>query len=126
MNYTKEFIELVKKNPDLPVLPFVDSDVFGGAWGDWLGDFGPSFVDEYTFYDGQYYFKGTDIDILADVLADKFCDDKKYRKTPDEKFADKMYEKALELEWTKAVIVHIEVPKDDSDETEGEDNDERS
>ena len=75
----KRLIELIKENPDLPVVPFVDEEVVcrdeGFAW--WMGSFGKSEVGEYTSYDDQIF---TDRDSFendyyyynADALLRKF------------------------------------------------------
>ena len=41
INKSEELLKLVAENPDLPVVPMVDSEVCGGdEYGYWLGEFG--------------------------------------------------------------------------------------
>lgn len=78
MTKLEEFIQLVKENPNLPVIPMVDSDVVADidySW--WLADFGSSWVGEYTFYEDRYYddresFKEDYFDSNCDELCERF------------------------------------------------------
>lgn len=38
MSRITEFIELVKANPDLPIIPMVDAEIVGDDYGWWLGE----------------------------------------------------------------------------------------
>lgn len=51
MSRITEFIELVKANPDLPIIPMVDAEIVGDDYGWWLGEWGYSEVTEY--YNGR-------------------------------------------------------------------------
>lgn len=43
---SEKFLRLVKENPDLPIIPMVDSAVVGDAdYGLWLGSFGDCRID---------------------------------------------------------------------------------
>lgn len=52
---TQLLLNLIKENPDLPVVPMVDYDVVGDGYGRWLGSFGNCYVGEYTDYDERFY-----------------------------------------------------------------------
>lgn len=46
---TKEFLELVKQNPDLPIVPMVAREVVTDeGYSNWLGSFRGASVDEYV------------------------------------------------------------------------------
>lgn len=41
---------IMRENPDLPVIPFVDGEIVAGDdFGSWMGSWGASHVDEYLF-----------------------------------------------------------------------------
>ena len=46
---TKELLELIKENPDLPILPMVNYKVCGGDFAYWTGCFSRPMVDEFVF-----------------------------------------------------------------------------
>lgn len=51
-NNREELFKLMQENPDLPIVPMVDSYVVADDGGYWLGSWGGSYVDEY-FYSEQ-------------------------------------------------------------------------
>lgn len=102
---------LMRENPDLPVIPFVDGEVCAGDdFASWMGSWGASRVDEFVFPPDEYkpvIFK-SDNDIF-DTLEN--C-------LPEEKF-DALPETEAEclpiydaLPWTKAIIISINVPEE--------------
>lgn len=42
MSKTEELLKLIKENPDLPIVPMVDSEVVQDDFGYWLGAWGAS------------------------------------------------------------------------------------
>lgn len=111
---TKEFLELVKANPDLPIVPMVDSEVCGGDdYGWWLGSFGMSEVTEYTtvemYGDSRFLTRG-DQDEAEEYFADKILDE--HPELPDEEVDKQAHEKAEALPWVKAIVVWIVLPRD--------------
>ena len=51
----EKFINLVKDNHNLPVVPMVDHEVVGEEWGRWVGSFGDCYVGEFAIYNDRYY-----------------------------------------------------------------------
>lgn len=100
---TQKFLELVKENPNLPIVPFVDGDIGDGGNSSWLASFGLSSVQEYLVSDEQVFIR--DDDEIWDVL---------YAVLPEEEyeqFSDDDAKKAhSELPWIKAIIVDIHSP----------------
>lgn len=104
----EELIRLIQENPDLPVLPMVDSDV---AYDDcacyWAGSWGDVHIDEYVVSnnkccEGRIIFKN-DNDIF-DTLLD-YLGYEEFESLPDDDDeCRKIYES---LPWTKAIIVYI-------------------
>lgn len=104
-NKSKELLKLIAENPDLPVVPMVDSEVYGGEeYGYWLGSFGRSEVGEYALFDDRYF---TDRDDLEEVYADYIADD--YLDMSDDEFFAMVKEKTKDW-WTKAILVYIGTP----------------
>ena len=109
MTKTEEFLKLVKENPDLPIIPFVNSEVCADdSYAYWIGSFGRSEVDEYTLFNDRVIFKG-DGD-AEEILSDYYCDEPEYENVSDEEFSKAMEKKVEELEWIKAIIVYINEP----------------
>jgi len=106
-----EFLNLVKENPDLPIVPMVYYDVVGDdtySW--WLADWGRSEVTEY--YEGRekIHFKDDDEeDVLGDMVGCKYyCtpDGRDITDISDEEW-DQLYQS---IPWTKCIVVYIEEP----------------
>jgi len=103
----KELLRLIKKNPELPILPFVATEcVYGPEYRYWGASWGRVAVDEYCSFDGKIYLKAEDYDEIIDNWIDE----------NHEFYSGKTHEelKAIapayinEYEWTKAIVVFIE------------------
>lgn len=60
---TLEFLQLVKDNPDLPIVPFVDGEIVTDDFGQYMASFGGARIDEYLFPRYPYstvLFRGDD------------------------------------------------------------------
>ena len=114
MNKTQDFLELVKQNPDLPIVPMVDSEIVaddGYAW--WLGSFGCASVGEYVcikMYGENRFFTKDEQDEIEEYFADNLADERDYdlHESEIEKLA---HEQAENLPWVKAIIVYIKLPE---------------
>jgi len=135
--YVREFIDIVSKNPDLPVVPMVDGEVCGEDYGPWCASFGHCEVGEIAFLFERYYtdreeFKEDYYGHNDDVLCEQFHYDpalqiKQNRErrniSKEEAEANDAAEKALEeyLEmiadraFKRVILVYIDTP-DDLDE----------
>ena len=75
----EDLINLVKENPELPIICMVDSDVVcDDSYGRWLADLGSCHVGEYALYNERYYddreeFK-EDYYCNNDEILDKYFD----------------------------------------------------
>lgn len=61
IKYTKELIELMEENPELPVKAQVSAKDCNDSW--WLGNLdidSPPYIDEIAFIDGELCFKSDD------------------------------------------------------------------
>lgn len=101
---TARLLELVKENPELPIVPMVDGEIVAGDdFGTWMGAWGNSRVDSYIIDDhGMVLFKSDDdvFDVLERCLPEAVFE------TLPEKEAEcrPVYDA---LNWTKAIVVDI-------------------
>ena len=129
MNHVENFLNLVKENPTLPVVPMVDNEVVGDSWGRWMGSFGYADVGEYACYNERFFedredFKETYYDDNCDELCERFNYDPRineytvglYRCTEEqfeineanEKLLEEYLDKIAEEYFVKAIIVNID------------------
>lgn len=106
-NNREELFNLMQENPELPIVPMVNSDVVADDAGYWLGSWGSSYVDEY-FYSEQaerYFFKSDDdvFDVLERCLPDE-----EFEELPETEEECRPFYDALP--WTKAIVVYINLP----------------
>ena len=107
MTKTEELLKLIRENPDLPVVPMVDSEVVADDGGYWLGAWGHCEVTEYYLGEERIHFKDDDEeDVLNDLVGCRYGYDKDGRdiyELSDEEW-DKLYNS---VEWTKCIVVYI-------------------
>lgn len=112
MNYTAELARLVTEHPDLPIIPYVSSEVVADdSYGYWVGS--PDYVsleryalgyyfDPYGDNDARYYTED-EKDELIEMIAEY-----KYEGTPED------YEKAeaevSQIEWKQGIFLYIGLP----------------
>lgn len=99
----KELLELVSKNPELPVVPMTCYEVVIDDHGYWMGSFESAEVREYCCgEEGMHFRDNDDLDeTLEDVIGLA-----KY-----EEMSDDEARRAFEgLPWTRAIVVLIGLP----------------
>ena len=109
MTKTEELLNLIRDNPELPVIPLVDTEVVADdcySW--WLGKWGYTKVIEY--YIGRDHIHIKDEDDEEDVLVDmEWCmysctqDGRDIFDLSDEEW-DTLYKS---IPWTRAIAVYI-------------------
>ncbi len=106
----KKLLELVNANPDLPIIPMVNSEVVGdGSYTYWMGCW--NYVEITEYYSGQeaIHFKDDDEEeVLADMIGCKYyCDPNgnDITELSDEEW-DALY---ASIPWKKAIVVYIGV-----------------
>ncbi|MCD8195917.1 MAG: hypothetical protein LUE24_01875 [Lachnospiraceae bacterium] len=101
---TAELMRLIRENPELPILPFVDGEIPADDGGYWLGEWGEARVDEFLLPNkSEYYLFKSDDDVF-DAL-ERCLPYEEYEKLPEsEEECRPLYEA---LPWTKAIIVYI-------------------
>lgn len=104
-----ELFRLMQENPDLPVVPMVDSDIVAnGGYNRWVGSWGRSYIDEYV--EGEEYIHFREEDDWGEIewaLTDGFMDYETFEGLSDEE-AKSEY---AALPWIKAIIVNIDLPE---------------
>ena len=103
-----ELFKLMQENPDLPVVPMVDSDVVADDWGYWEGSWGKATIDEYFFSKRaeRIFFKSEDdvFDVLERHMSYEEVDT-----LPETEEECRPYYEALP--WKRAIIVYINLPE---------------
>ena len=128
---TEKLLNLIKENPELPVVTMVDSDVVADDCGRWMGKFGFCEVGEYTLYDDRYFedrddFKEAYYDCNDDELCEKFNFDPRITEysvargehdakdlainNDNEKLLETYLDEIAEKYFTKAIIVNVDLP----------------
>ena len=102
-----ELLELIKKNPDLEIIPMVDYDVIGDdSYSSWAGNWGNARIDEYYNADERIYFKYYDFEDVTQQILDKLTDEE-CKDLDDEQIEKLAEQKADALPWVKAIVVNI-------------------
>lgn len=105
---TDILINLIKENPELEILPMVDTDcVCSDDFSYWAAKWGIAEVDEYWCNDGRerVYFKSNDFDDLVDEFIDNNYED--YPDLTDDELRKLAEEKVNSYEWIKTIAVYI-------------------
>lgn len=96
---------LIAENPNLPIVPMVDSEIGCEDYARCMGSFGCAWVDEYCLSNDRMWCK-SDFDNDINDALETILPWHKFEKIPDggEKEA---YDN---LPWTKAILVNIDLP----------------
>lgn len=99
-----QLFELIKQNPDLPIVPMVEQEVVGDdSSGRWMGSWGSSRIGEYCVGEEKIYLR--EKEAVEDLLSEKYGYDAFLQM--DDETVKKAYE---EMPWIKAIIVNIDLP----------------
>ena len=108
MTKIEEFLQLVKDNPELPIIPMVDQEVVADdncTW--WMGKWGNQKVTSYYMGRDYIHFQDDDEeDVLADMVGCKYYCGPDGRDITDLSDAEwnALYQS---IPWTKAIVVFI-------------------
>ena len=108
MNNTEKLLELIRENPDLPVVPMVEAEVVAGdEYGWWLGSWGSAKIKAYYLgREGVHFDDDDEEDVLSDLVGCKYGCDSEGRdiyELSDEEW-NKLY---ASVPWTRAIVVYI-------------------
>jgi len=106
-NYREELFNIMKENPELPIVPMVDYEIIGDDSGRWLGEWGGSYIGEYLIGKERVYFREDDDPAEIERLI---CE-----RQGEEIFTllngEETREVYAEMPWIKAIIVNIDLPR---------------
>lgn len=104
-----EIIQLIEENPNLPVVPMVDSEVVADDYGYWLGKWGSCKITEYYLGREKVHFKDDDEeDVLNDLVGCKYSCDPQGRDIYD--LSDEEWDALYKtVPWIKAIVVYITI-----------------
>ncbi|MCD8198228.1 MAG: hypothetical protein LUE24_13870 [Lachnospiraceae bacterium] len=107
--YSQELFRLIRGNPDLPIVPMVDSEIVaddGYQW--WMGSWGKAEVAKYYLgIDRVHFYEPDDWNEVDGTLYDAREMDAVVRPDMDDNTIKEAYEA---LPWTEAIIVYITLP----------------
>lgn len=105
-NNVNELLKLIKENPELEIVPMVDSEcVQGDDFSYWMAGWGTANIDEYHCSDERIYFKEDDFEELVDDFIDNNYE--LYGNLGDDKLIELAEKEVSNLEWVKAIVVHV-------------------
>lgn len=104
----EKLFELLRENPDLPVLAMVESEIVADdGYARWAGSFGDCYVGEYINGEERIYFRDDEDDeemerLVEEMLGPENCE------TITPEIIKETYQNAG---WIKAIIVDIDLPE---------------
>ena len=108
-----ELFDLIKANPDLPIVPIVNGALVCDEGGYWLGGWGSAHIDKYCIHDGEYLEYGGKYPDVTDIFERVFD----YEEcgitdsVPDGEVGRIMKEKVDSLPWIEAIMIYIDIPE---------------
>lgn len=103
-----EIIKLIEENPDLPVVPMIDSEVVADdSYTYWIGKWGRCKVTEYYLGNEMVHFRNEDEeDVLSDISGCRPAHDPLGRYIYD-LTDDEWNELYKSIPWTKCIVIYI-------------------
>lgn len=106
---SKELIQLISDNPDLPIYAWVNADIVGDSCGWWAGEFHSASIREYAevepfgWGEQTWVFKDDDEDYYDHLInSDEYSD------MSDEEAKQKVEEVISNLPWKKGIFVWVD------------------
>ena len=108
-----ELFDIIKTNPNLPIVPIVNGTLVCDEGGYWLGSWGSAHIDKYYIHDGTYLEYGGKYPDITDIFERVFdFDECEIDDDMSDEEADRiMKEKVDSLPWIKAIIIYIDIPE---------------
>lgn len=99
-----QYLDLIKKNPTLPTVAWIDSEIVADdGFNRWAGEIGSSHVEEYVFIQ-----MGRELpELLLKEDVDEYID---YLMEYEEMTEEAAKQKASEIRWKKAIFLNIDLP----------------
>ncbi|WP_106494920.1 hypothetical protein [Lentibacillus sp. Marseille-P4043] len=108
-NNVNELLKLIKENPDLDIVPMVDTDVVAGDdFGWWVAGWGSASIEEIYDHNERCYVRSKDEDEVGELIYDRLeMNNPAWSDTYLQEQTDK---ELKEIEWDKVIAVKISVP----------------
>lgn len=107
----EHLLTLIKENPDLEIMPMVDTEIVcSDDFNWWVGGWGDAHIDEYWVDDERIYLKSKDFDRIVEDKCDLLYDKEEYAGLSDEEFQKKIEAMVEAYDWQKAIFVKITTP----------------
>lgn len=113
----KELIKLIQENPDLPVIPMVESEAVNYDFTHTVTSFGKAYVEEYAVYGDGYYsdresFKEDYYDCHDEELCERFnynprLPNSNEENNKQERLLDEYLDGIVDQYFKKAIVVYI-------------------
>lgn len=104
-DYTEELFKLIRENPDLPIVCWVDSDIVAdNDIGRWQGSFGRCHIIEYI--NVEMYN-----DYIEMVYKDDTEDYEEFLRDTSEMTDEEIEKYIKSIQWIKAIAVNIDLPE---------------
>lgn len=107
---SKELIELISNNPELPVFAWVNGEICGDDCGYWLGQFSSASIREYAELDFNYGYHETNW-VFKDEpedLIDYLVETVDYMDYSSEEAEEKAIDYINNLEYKRAIFVFVD------------------
>jgi len=108
--YVADLVKLITENPDLDVVPMVDSDIVaddGYSW--WMGSIGKSRIDEY-YVDDERIYLSDELDDLVDKFIECNYEDEPFKNMTEAELEAVATAEVQKYNWTRAIMVRIDTP----------------
>ena len=100
-----ELFRLIKENPELPILPMVDSEIVADDFcARWTGSCGSAEIKDYIIGNERVYFKDDDD---AETVLNDCIGGVDYWEQPE----DVVEREYNNLPWIRAIVVNIDLPE---------------
>lgn len=105
----EKLFELLRENPDLPVVAMVDSEIVADdGYSRWMGSWGSCYIGEYIIGEERLHFREEDdFEEIEEALTDGAVTCEEFEIMSGEE-AKGAYDS---LPWIKAIIVDIDLPE---------------
>ena len=74
MSAIEKLLNLVRENPDLPIVPMVDGELVADTDGYWMGKWGKCEIGEYYLGEEKVHFKDDDMEMFCAIWSDTIMD----------------------------------------------------
>lgn len=102
---TRELFELIRDNPDLPIVAYVDSEIVADeGYSRWIGSWGSSHIIEYVMVEMYNDYREM-------VCKDDTESYENFLYDTTEMTEQEIQEHINGLEWIKAIAVNIDLPE---------------